>query len=129
MKTSRVILLMVVVAVLSSAATLVIEHRATGRAKAAAPVAFVIDAPNAKAVFLTGDFNNWNITEHLMARQPDGRWTAMLPLAPGRYQYKFVVDGEWMLDPANPIKVPVPAPATGYNSVLEVRASAPPAGP
>lgn len=125
MSTSRVILLMIVVAVLSSVATLLIEHRATGESASPTPVAFVISAPDAQAVFLTGSFNNWNITDHLMAKQADGRWTATLPLTPGRHQYKFVVDGEWVLDPANPIKVPVPAPATGYNSVIEVHAPAP----
>jgi len=126
MKTSRVILLMIVVAVLSSVATLTIEHRGAGGLATPTPVAFVISAPDAKAVFVTGSFNNWNITDYLMTKQPDGRWTATLPLAPGRYQYKFVVDGEWTTDPANPIKVPVPAPATGYNSVIEVRAATPP---
>jgi 1,4-alpha-glucan branching enzyme len=122
-----VILLIIVVAVLSSAATLLIEHRATGEITTPTPVAFVISAPDAKAVFVTGSFNNWNITDYLMTKQADGRWTATIPLAPGRYQYKFVVDGEWTTDPANPIKVPVPAPATGYNSVLEVRPQVPPA--
>jgi len=78
-------------------------------------------------VFVTGSFNNWNITDYLMSKQADGRWTATLPLAPGRYQYKFVEDGEWTLYPTNPIKVLVPAPATGSNSVIEVRPSTPPA--
>ena len=126
MRTSRIILLMIVVAVLSSVATLLIEHRGAGASASPVPVAFAISAPNAKAVFLTGSFNNWTITDILMTKQPDGRWTATLPLAPGRYQYKFVVDGEWTTDPANPIKVPVLAPATGYNSVIEVRPPTPP---
>jgi 1,4-alpha-glucan branching enzyme len=120
---------MIVVAVLSSVATLMIEHRATGGSAAPTPVAFVISAPDAKSAFVTGSFNNWNITDHLMTKQADGRWTITLPLTPGRYQYKFVVDGEWMTDPANPIKVPVLAPATGYNSVIEVRPPTPPANP
>ncbi len=37
-----------------------------------------------------------------MTRRPDGTWEATLPLAPGRYAYKFKVDGRWTLDPANP---------------------------
>ena len=32
----------------------------------------------------------------------DGRWTKFIPLRPGRYEYKFLVDGsKWIPDPAN----------------------------
>lgn len=130
MKTSRVVLLLIVVAVISSVATLFVEHRADGASGPKTPVTLSVSAPAATSVFVTGSFNAWNITQHLMQKQPDGRWTMTLPLAPGRYEYKFVVDGEWVIDPANPIKVPVLAPATGYNSVLEVPvAAARPAAP
>jgi len=125
---------MIVVAVISSVATLFVEHRGDGASGPPTPVTFAISAPEAKAVFVTGSFNAWNITQHLMQKQPDGRWTLTLPFTPGRYEYKFVVDGEWVIDPANPIKVPVLAPATGHNSVLDVPAatsstSAPSAAP
>jgi hypothetical protein len=30
----------------------------------------------------------------------DGQWAKELALTPGRYEYRFVVDGEWVDDPA-----------------------------
>ena len=29
-------------------------------------------------------------------------WTVKVPLEAGTYQYKFIVDGEWRIDPGNP---------------------------
>ena len=34
-----------------------------------------------------------------MIQQSAGRWETKLALPPGRYEYKFVVDGEWIADP------------------------------
>ncbi|MCK5513965.1 MAG: glycogen-binding domain-containing protein [Deltaproteobacteria bacterium] len=28
-------------------------------------------------------------------------WKGIIPLKPGKYQYKFIVDGEWRIDPYN----------------------------
>lgn len=65
-------------------------------------VAFAIAAPNAKEVHLVGDFNHWRIDgESRLSRLDDGRWGKELDLSSGRYRYKFVVDGEWMLDSQN----------------------------
>ena len=55
---------------------------------------------NARIVALAGSFNHWNQTETLMAREND-RWICRIELSPGRYQYKFVVDGAWITDPDN----------------------------
>ncbi len=57
--------------------------------------------PNAGRVALAGDFNGWTDWRHLM-RWENGAWVVSLDLEPGTYQYKFVVDGVWLLDPANP---------------------------
>lgn len=57
--------------------------------------------PNARFVSLAGEFNNWDETSNIM-RWEDGAWVARLDLEPGEYAYKFVVDGVWILDPANP---------------------------
>lgn len=56
----------------------------------------------ASKVFLAGAFNGWN-TSALAMNGPDasGQFTADVPLKPGRYGYKFVVDGKWTIDPAN----------------------------
>jgi len=58
-------------------------------------------APGAGAVFVAGEFNDWNPTSDRLADgDGDGVFTATLPLAAGRFQYKFVVDGNWLVDPA-----------------------------
>jgi len=52
-----------------------------------------------KKVSVVGDFNAWDGTARRMTRYPkDGSFRARLTLAPGRYEYKFVVDGEWVAD-------------------------------
>jgi hypothetical protein len=52
----------------------------------------------AKHVSLSGDFNGWSPDATPMKRYDDGHWETTLELAPGRYEYKFVRDGEWMPD-------------------------------
>lgn len=54
-----------------------------------------------------------------MKRHNDGHWEATLALAPGRYQYKFVADGEWIADPA--AQKSVRNEYGSLNSVIEVR--------
>lgn len=58
---------------------------------------------NNKKVILTGSFNNWDEEALLMKRVADG-WEMHLTLAPGVYEYKFIADGKWLEDPANPEK-------------------------
>ena len=53
----------------------------------------------ANAVFLAGTFNDWSPTATPMKTDDAGHWVETLPLAPGRYEYKFVVDGEWCCEP------------------------------
>ncbi len=65
----------------------------------AAAVAFSLFEPHAKQVCLCGQFNNWSPKANPMARRGDGHWLATLALKPGRYEYKFLVDGQWMADP------------------------------
>jgi hypothetical protein len=57
---------------------------------------------DARVVALAGSFNNWNQSQTLFAREGDG-WVCRVDLLPGRYTYKFVVDGIWMTDPVNPL--------------------------
>lgn len=58
-----------------------------------------IQAPEAQEVFLAGSFNDWNPGTIRMERDSDGSWIAVVPLTPGRYEYKFIVDGRWCCDP------------------------------
>lgn len=55
---------------------------------------------NAKSVLVTGSFNGWSTSGYKMEMR-DGLWTYDLFLKPGKYTYKFIVDGQWMIDPAN----------------------------
>jgi len=58
--------------------------------------------PAATKVFLAGSFNGWSTTKTPMTGpNENGEYGVDLPLAPGKYGYKFVVDGQWMRDPAN----------------------------
>ncbi len=52
------------------------------------------------SVALAGDFNEWSTSADPMAKQTDGGWKLVKALAPGRYGYKFVIDGTtWKPDP------------------------------
>jgi hypothetical protein len=56
--------------------------------------------PNAKRVYVSGTFNNWSPNTFAMTRMDDS-WVFAANLPPGKHLYKFVVDGKWILDPAN----------------------------
>ena len=59
--------------------------------------------PGGVSVSVAGSFNNWDSNANPMAKGDDGDWTAVLPLEPGTYEYKFVVNGgDWIADPDNP---------------------------
>lgn len=83
-------------------------------------VNFGLKAPEAKKVVLTGDFNSWKEKGLLMKKDKKGFWKKDIGLKPGRYEYKFLVDGQWTTDPANTSSVSNAYGAT--NSVMEVNA-------
>lgn len=56
-------------------------------------------APDARAVFLAGTFNDWKTDERAMTRIEQGIWQASLDLPPGRHEFKFVVGGQWCCEP------------------------------
>ena len=56
--------------------------------------------PNAKKVFLAGDFNNYNPNSLAMKLAGD-EWVFSVHLTRGKHIYKFIVDGEWIRDPQN----------------------------
>lgn len=55
---------------------------------------------NAKKIFVAGDFNNWVTNSFAMKRVGD-EWICKVHLYKGKQRYKFIVDGEWILDPGN----------------------------
>jgi 1,4-alpha-glucan branching enzyme len=63
------------------------------------PTNFLFLAPQANAVSVIGDFNNWSPNANPMKRQPDGGWTAQIPLTHGHHRYLILVDGVPTLDP------------------------------
>jgi hypothetical protein len=66
---------------------------------------FVLVAPDAGAVSLIGDFNDWDTSATPLVRAAgDGVWSVTLRLTPGRYRYSFLVDGvSWRVDPDAPV--------------------------
>ena len=78
-------------------------------------VTFALDAPGAAQVLLTGDFNDWTGSPMEPLR---GVWTKVVKLSPGRYRYRYVVDGQWQTDPSNAAREP--NPFGEYDSVLVV---------
>ena len=61
-------------------------------------VTFKVRAPGAKRVQLAGDFNDWVPDSHPMEKDEEGFWKVGLRLAPGKYEYKLLVDGRWWED-------------------------------
>ena len=62
-------------------------------------VQFNLFAPEAKRVFLLGDFNNWDVDNLPMKKTNKGTWEINFTLSPGRHEYRFCVDGVWHDDP------------------------------
>jgi 1,4-alpha-glucan branching enzyme len=77
---------------------------------------FSIDAPVAHHVSVAGSFNDW--TPQALKRNTKGVWGISVPLSPGTYEYKFVVDGDWLEDPLSADRAP--SPFGGFNSVCTV---------
>ena len=51
-------------------------------------------------VYLAGSFNDWSATDKkLVDKQGNGIFTTTVTLPPGIYEYKFVINGVWTLDP------------------------------
>ncbi|HEU4371835.1 MAG TPA: AAA family ATPase [Methylomirabilota bacterium] len=84
-------------------------------------VTFTIEAPGAEHVHVAGDFNNWTLDGSEM-EPVGGVWTKRLTLPPGRYRYRYVIDGRWQNDPLNDALEP--NPYGGHDSVLVTDVSA-----
>jgi len=84
-------------------------------------VLFSHKAPSASSVHVAGDFNGWSTSATPLSDEDgDGVWTAVVEIEPGRYEYKFVIDGGagWEPDAGNAESVP--DPYGGENSLLVV---------
>jgi 1,4-alpha-glucan branching enzyme len=63
-------------------------------------IEFNLRAPAAGSVKLAGDFTAWDTLPLCMKADAHGRWMATVPLTPGEYAYRFIIDGKWSDDPA-----------------------------
>jgi 1,4-alpha-glucan branching enzyme len=87
--------------------------------KKTAETMFKLKAPKASKVSVAGNFNGWNPCSIVAKKDRKGVWSTKVSLSPGTYEYKFVVDGSWVLDPAN--NKAVYNSVGSQNSVLEVK--------
>lgn len=89
--------------------------------KPAASASFIsleLVKPDAKHVYVAGSFNEWKPERAPLMAAGNGRWVGNLNVKPGRYEYLFVVDGQWLPDPN--AKETVQNPFGGKNSVMTV---------
>ena len=95
-------------------------RKVSARKPAGTPVVFTIHGEKGRAVYLAGEFNNWDPTARKLAyKARSGVYTTTVKLAPGSYQYKFVIDGTWCADPENVNAVPNDHGT--FNSVITVK--------
>ena len=78
--------------------------------------------PAAIDVCVAGSFNDWQPQATPLVPLGNGKWAKELTLPYGRYEYRFVVDGAWLTDPA--AKEIAPNPFGSENAVLTVAARA-----
>lgn len=62
-------------------------------------------APAADNVAVVGEFNDWRPDGYGLTRDSDGVFRGRFVVGPGRHAYRFLVDGEEMLDGANPLTI------------------------
>lgn len=72
-----------------------------GPRRIAGGVLFQIHSKKARWVEIAGDFNHW-IPEAMMRREGEELWQKIIPISSGNFRYKFIVDGEWQIDPYQP---------------------------
>lgn len=70
-------------------------------------VLFTLATSPGHTVAVAGSFNDWDPEFTPMKYDTAASvYRAEVCLKPGEYEYKFVVDGEWLLDEANPVFYP-----------------------
>jgi 1,4-alpha-glucan branching enzyme len=61
-------------------------------------VEFRFFRPNARMVFVVGDFNQWREDALPMSRKANGYWFARLRLRDGEFRFRYLADGQWFTD-------------------------------
>ena len=67
-------------------------------------VTFKLNNSEAREVFLAGSFNNWDPSTRPLRKDAKGVWKAIMMLPKGTYEYRLVIDGQWVDDPDSPEK-------------------------
>ena len=71
-------------------------------------IEFTLEALHAKSVKLAADFTDWGKYPLDMIQSENGVWFTVVPLAPGHYSYRFIVDGQWCDDPRSNLHIENP---------------------
>ncbi len=79
---------------------------------------FTYFSKTAKAVSIASSFNNWSAQTNPMIYDSNGTWKLEINLTPNYYQYKIVVDGNWIPDPKNDWKIN--DGGDSFNSIVKV---------
>lgn len=82
-------------------------------------VIFEFYAPQAEKVELAGCFNNWQSRDTSLRKDRNGKWKVELSLPQGRYEYRYLVDGNWQND-QKPVEC-IPNPFGSWNCVLKIQ--------
>jgi 1,4-alpha-glucan branching enzyme len=83
----------------TSSARPVAPAKSTGERPKEKPVEFILKMPDAHSACVAGSFNHWDLARTPMQMDKAGAWKATVWLPPGRYEYRFYVDGQWISDP------------------------------
>ncbi len=83
-----------------------------------AEVVFSVFAPEAKEVYVAGDFNGWKLDDDSRMINHNGTWSRKMNFDSGRYHYRFIIDGRWIEDFNNPKREM--NPFGQLNSLLEI---------
>jgi 1,4-alpha-glucan branching enzyme len=75
-------------------------------------------SPTAREVKVAGAFNDWHPESTPLIKTKDGEWVVRLMLRAGEYEYRLIVDGQWIEDPEADQRAA--NPHGGFNSVLRV---------
>jgi 1,4-alpha-glucan branching enzyme len=87
--------------------------------KNGARVRFEMLAESGATVYVAGTFNNWDPAKNPMKEEAGhGRYATNISLPKGRHEYKFVVNGDWQVDPH--CSEWVPNGCGSLNSVISV---------
>jgi len=79
---------------------------------------FVYHSATANKVSIATSFNNWSAEANPLTNNGKGEWKVEIELKPNYYQYKIVVDGNWIPDPQNDWKIN--DGGDNFNSIVKV---------